>query len=56
MSFEDFEGEITIDYDSNTFTVERNGKVHAYDLDREAEWLQDIIDSGEVEFEVYGQQ
>jgi hypothetical protein len=58
MSFEDFEGEVVIDYDSNTFTVERNGKVHAYDIDREADWLKDIIDSGEVsvvEYEVYGQ-
>jgi hypothetical protein len=58
MSFEDFEGEVVVDYDSNTFTIERNGKVQAYDISREAEWLQDIVDSGEVdviEYEVYGQ-
>jgi len=58
MSFEDFEGEVVIDYDSNTFTIERDGHVQSYDIDQEADWLRNIYDSGEVEiveYEVYGQ-
>jgi hypothetical protein len=64
MSFEDIDGEIIIDMDSNSFTIERDGKVQAYDLDVEAEWFQRIYDSAEIpiyeldvegEYEVYGQ-
>jgi len=63
MSFEDFEGEVIIDYDSNTFTVERDGKVKGYDIDDNSEWLNRIIDSNEIdvveyeeEYEVYSQE
>ena len=52
------EGEVIIDYDSNTFTIEREGRVQAYDIDDEAEWLSNIIENDPVpvlEFEVYGQ-
>lgn len=64
MSFEDFEGEVIIDYDSNTFTVERRGKVQSYDISQEAEWLSRIYASDDIEvyeltesgeYEVYGQ-
>jgi hypothetical protein len=59
------EGEVMIDYDSNTFTIERDGKVHAYDIDDEAEWLSNIVENmsnadvyvlnEDQEYEVYGQ-
>ena len=63
MSFEDIDGEVIIDMESNTFTIERDGKVQAYDIDDEARWLSRIMDSQEVpifvldskgEYEVYG--
>lgn len=59
------EGEVIIDYDSNTFTIERDGRVQAYNIDDEAEWLSNIVENmpnAEVyelnedqEYEVYGQ-
>jgi len=55
MTFEDLDY-IEIDYDSNTFSILKEGHVYTYDIDNEIDLLSRIIDSNNVEFEVYGQE
>lgn len=54
-----WEGEVVIDYDQNTFTIERGGKAEIFDLDRDIDFLNNIkeYDPGSiVDYEVYGQE
>jgi len=66
-SFDDIEGRVEIDLDSNTFSVGRDGKVKSYDLDDDAEFLNRMVNSGNIdvivwtdykeqEYEVYSQR
>jgi len=66
-SFDDIEGRVEIDLDSNTFSVERNGKVKSYDIDDDADFLNRMVNSGNIdvivwtdyeeqEYEVYSQR
>lgn len=53
------EGEVIIDFDSNTFSFERGGKAVAYDLGDDIDFLNSIIDNSPnevIEYEVYGQE
>ena len=55
MTFEDLDY-IEIDYDSNTFTILKEGHIYTYDINQEMDLLQGIINSGNVEYEIYGQE
>lgn len=55
MTFEDLDY-IEIDYDSNTFTILKEGHPYTYDINNEIDLLERIIDSGNVEYEIYGQE
>jgi len=55
MTFEDLDY-IEIDYDSNTFSILKEGHIYTYDINQEMDLLSHIIDSGNVEYEVYGQE
>lgn len=55
MSFEEI-NYIDVDFDRNEFTILKNGEYYTYDIDREITLLINIIDSGNVEYEVYGQE
>lgn len=47
---------LEVDYDSSTFSILKEGKVYTYDIQSEIDLLDRILDSGNVEFEVYGQE
>jgi hypothetical protein len=47
---------IDIDYDSNTFSILKEGNIYTYDLTEEIDLLDRILDSGNVEYEIYGQE
>lgn len=55
MTFEDLDY-IEIDYDSNTFTILKEGHTYTYDINQEMDLLQSIVNSGNVEYELYGQE
>jgi len=55
MSFEDMDY-LEIDYDSSTFTILKEGKFYTYDINSEIYLLDKILDSGNVEYEIYGQE
>lgn len=55
MSFEDIDY-IDIDYDSNTFSILKEGNIYTYDLTEEIDLLDRILDSDNVEYEIYGQE
>lgn len=56
MTFEDFDY-VDIDYDSNTFTIIKEGHTYTYDIDSEMGLYQQIMGSGSVDkYEVYSQE
>lgn len=55
MTFEDLDY-LEIDYDSNTFTILKEGNIYTYDINNEIDLLERIIDSQNVEYEIYGQE
>jgi len=55
LSFEDIDY-IDIDYDSNTFSILKEGNIYTYDLTEEIDLLDRILDSDNVEYEIYGQE
>jgi hypothetical protein len=55
MSFEEMDY-VDIDYDSNTFSILKDGKLYTYDLTEEIDLLESVLDSGNVEYEIYGQE
>ena len=55
MSFEDMDY-IDVDYDTNTFTILKDGNIYVYDINQEISLLNSILRSGNVEFEIYGQE
>lgn len=55
MTFEDLDY-MEIDYDSNTFTILKEGNIYTYDINNEIDLLERIIDSQNVEYEIYGQE
>ena len=55
MTFEDMDY-IEVDFDSNTFSILKEGQIYTYDIDSEVNLLDRILDSGNVEYEVYGQE
>jgi len=56
MTFEDFDY-VDIDYDSNTFTIIKEGHSYTYDINSENTLYTEIMGSGEVDkYEVYSQE
>jgi len=56
MTFEDFDY-VDIDYDSNTFTVVKEGHSYTYDINSENTLYSQIMGSGGVDkYEVYSQE
>lgn len=55
MTFEDMDY-LEINYDDSTFSILKEGHVYTYDIDTEIDLLDKILDSGNVEFEIYGQE
>ena len=55
MTFEELDY-LEIDYDSGTFSILKEGHVYSYDILTEIDLLDRILDSGNVEFEIYGQE
>ena len=56
MTFEDFDY-VDIDYDSNTFTIVKEGHSYTYDINSENTLYSQIMGSGGVDkYEVYSQE
>jgi len=56
MTFEDFDY-VDIDYDSNTFTIIKEGHSYTYDINSENTLYSQIMGSGGVDkYEVYSQE
>ena len=56
MTFEDFDY-VDIDYDSNTFTIVKEGHSYTYDIGSENTLYSQIMGSGGVDkYEVYSQE
>lgn len=55
MTFEEMDY-LEIDYDSNTFSILKKGEVYTYNIEDEINLLDRILGSGNVEFEIYGQE
>jgi len=55
MTFEELDY-IEIDFDSDTFTILKEGELYTYDISNELGLLQQVLDSGNVEYEIYGQE
>jgi len=55
MTFEELDY-LEIDYDSSTFSILKEGHIYTYDIQTEIDLLDRILDSGNVEFEIYGQE
>lgn len=55
MTFEEMDY-LEIDYDSSTFSILKEGHIYTYDMQSEINLLDSILDSGNVEFEIYGQE
>jgi hypothetical protein len=55
MSFEEL-SYLEVDYDADTFTILKQGTIYTYDIHSEIDLLNQILDSGNVEYEIYGQE